>query len=44
VVTVLFTNADLENALLRRGAVRPVLNARENMTVVERREGNGERK
>jgi hypothetical protein len=37
VVTVLFASADLESALLRRGAARPVLNARENMTVVARR-------
>ena len=39
-VTVLFTRAALENALLRRGAARLVLSARENIVVVvERNEG-----
>jgi len=33
VVTVLFTNADLENAELRSGAARLVRNARENIVV-----------
>jgi hypothetical protein len=31
VVTVLFANADFENAVLCKGTVRPILNARENM-------------
>jgi hypothetical protein len=42
VVTVLFTNADFENALLRKGAARPVLNARENMTVWWRQENGSD--
>jgi hypothetical protein len=33
VVTVLFTSADFEKTLQRKGAARPVLNARENMVV-----------
>lgn len=43
VVTVLFTSADFEKTLQRKGAARPVLNARENMVVYgELRKGEWE--